>query len=49
MSWEDGVEERAESLRRIRESAAQARYDFKRGWKIYRRSLLAVIGLLMVI
>ena len=24
-------------------------YDFKRGWKIYRRSLLAVIGLLMVI
>ena len=49
MSWEDGVEERGESLRRIRESAAQARYDFKRGWKIYRRSLLAVIGLLMVI
>ena len=49
MSWEDGIEERAESLRRIRESAAQARYDFKRGWKIYRRSLLAVIGLLMVI
>ena len=49
MSWEDGVEERVESLRRIRESAAQARYDFKRGWKIYRRSLLAVIGLLMVI
>ena len=49
MSWKDGVEERAESLRRIRESATQARYDFKRGWKIYRRSLLAVIGLLMVI
>ena len=39
MSWEDGVEERAESLRRIRESAAQARYDVKRGWKIYRKSL----------
>jgi len=49
MSWKDGVEERAESLRRIRESATQARYDFKRGWKIYRKSLLAVIGLLMVI
>ena len=49
MSWKDGSEERSESLRRIRESAAQARYDFKRGWKIYRRSLLAVIGLLMVI
>ena len=49
MSWEDGAEDRAESLRRIKESAAQARYDFKRGWKIYRRSLLAVIGLLMVI
>ena len=49
MSWEDGAEDRAESLRRIKESAAQSRYDFKRGWKIYRRSLLAVIGLLMVI
>ena len=49
MSWKDGSEERSESLRRIRESVAQARYDFKRGWKIYRRSLLAVIGLLMVI
>ncbi len=49
MSWKDGAEERAESLRRIRESAAQASYDFKRGWKIYRRSLLAVVGLLMVI
>ena len=46
MSWKDGAEERAESLRRIRESAAQARYDFKRGWKIYRRSLLAVVGLI---
>ena len=49
MSWKDGSEERAESLRRIRESAAQARYDFKRGRKIYRRSLLAVVGLLMVL
>ena len=49
MSWQGGAQDRVESLRRIKESAAQARYDFKRGWKIYRRSLLAVIGLLMVI
>lgn len=49
MSWSDGFEERAESLRRLKEGANQAKYDIKRGWKIYRRSLLAVIGLLMVI
>ena len=49
MSWEDGSEDRAESRRRILERAAQARYDLQRGWKIYRRSLLAVAGLLMVI
>ena len=42
MSWEDGSEDRAESRRRILERAAQARYDLQRGWKIYRRSLLAV-------
>ena len=49
MSWEDGSEDRAESRRRILERAAQAKYDLQRGWKIYRRSLLAVAGLLMVI
>ena len=49
MTWEDGGEERAESRRRISERLAQAKYDFQRGWKIYRRSLLAVVGLLMVI
>ena len=49
MSWQDGSEDRAESRRRILERAAQAKYDLQRGWKIYRRSLLAVAGLLMVI
>ena len=49
MSWEDGSEDRAESRRRILQRVAQARYDLQRGWKIYRRSLLAVAGLLMVI
>lgn len=49
MSWEDGSDDRAESRRRILERAAQAKYDLQRGWKIYRRSLLAVAGLLMVI
>ena len=47
MTWEDGGEERAESRRRISERLAQAKYDFQRGWKIYRRSLLAVVGLLL--
>lgn len=47
--WEEGGPERIESRRRISESLSQLLSDFNRSWKIYRRSLLAIIGLFMVI
>lgn len=48
-SWDDGKEEREESLRRLRESLSQSRSDLSRSWKIYKRSLLAILGLVMVL
>ena len=49
MTWKDGEEERAESRRRISERLSQTGLDLIRTWKIYRRSLLAITGLLLVI
>ncbi len=49
MTWQDGEEERAESRRRISERLSQTGLDLIRTWKIYRRSLLAITGLLLVI
>ena len=49
MTWQDGEEERAESRRRISERLSQTGSDLIRTWKIYRRSLLAIVGLFMVI
>ena len=49
MTWQDGEEERAESRRRISERLSQTGLDLIRTWKIYRRSLLAIVGLFMVI
>ena len=49
MTWQDGEEERAESRRRLSERLYQTRLDLARTWKIYRRSLLAIVGLFMVI
>ncbi len=49
MTWQDGEEERAESRRRLSERLYQTRFDLARTWKIYRRSLLAIVGLFMVI
>ena len=46
--WGEGEEERKESLRRLLEALSQFRNDISRSWKIYRRSLLAVLGLLLV-
>jgi peptide/nickel transport system permease protein len=48
-SWEDGAEDRKESLRRLGEALSQRRSDLSRSWMIYRRSLLAVVGLFMVV
>ncbi len=48
-SWDDGRENREESRRRLREALAQSRSDLSRSWKIYKRSLLAMLGLFMVI
>jgi len=46
--WDEGEEDRKESLRRLIEALSQSRKDISRSWRIYRRSLLAVVGLLMV-
>ena len=46
--WDEGKEDRKESLRRLVEALSQSRSDLSRSWRIYRRSLLAIVGLLMV-
>ena len=46
--WDEGEEDRKESLRRTLEALSQSRSDLWRSWRIYRRSLLAVMGLVMV-
>ncbi len=46
--WDEGEEDRKESRRRLNEALSQSRKDISRSWRIYRRSLLAVVGLLMV-
>lgn len=48
-SWDDGREDREESRRRLIEALAQSRSDLSRSWKIYKRSLLAILGLVMVL
>lgn len=47
-SWDDGRGDREESRRRLREALSQSRSDLSRSWKIYKRSLLAMLGLFMV-
>ena len=47
--WDEGKGERDESRRRLREALSQSKSDLSRSWKIYRRSLLAMLGLFMVI
>jgi ABC-type dipeptide/oligopeptide/nickel transport system permease subunit len=47
--WDEGKEDRDESRRRLREALSQSKSDLSRSWKIYRRSLLAMLGLFMVI
>ena len=46
--WDEGEGDRKESLRRLLEALSQSRNDISRSWRIYRRSLLAVVGLLLV-
>ena len=47
--WDEGKRDRDESRRRLREALSQSKSDLGRSWKIYRRSLLAILGLLMVV
>jgi len=47
--WDEGKGERDESRRRLREALSQSKSDLSRSWKIYRRSLLAILGLFMVV
>ncbi len=46
--WDEGEEDRKESLKRLTEAISQSRSDIWRSWRIYRRSLLAVVGLMLV-
>ena len=47
--WEEGRKDREESQKRLLESLSMSISNLGRGWKIYRRSLLAMLGLLMVL
>ena len=47
--WEEGELDRLESRKRLSEALSQFRSDLSRSWKIYRRSLLAMMGLIMVL
>ena len=47
--WDEGKRDRDESRRRLREALSQSKSDLSRSWKIYRRSLLAMLGLFMVV
>ena len=47
--WDEGKRDRDESRRRLREALSQSKRDLSRSWKIYRRSLLAILGLFMVV
>ena len=47
--WEEGRNDREESRKRLLESLSMSIGNLGRGWKIYRRSLLAMLGLLMVL
>ena len=47
--WDEGKGDRDESRRRLREALSQSKSDLSRSWKIYRRSLLAILGLFMVL
>ncbi|MDA0716064.1 MAG: ABC transporter permease [archaeon] len=49
MSWKDGADDRAESRKRFVESWQQRGKDIHRSWAIYRRSLLAIVGLFIVL
>ncbi len=46
--WDEGEEDRKESLKRLTEALSQSGSDIWRSWRIYRRSLLAVVGLMLV-
>jgi len=47
--WEEGRNDREESRKRLLESVSMSIGNLGRGWKIYRRSLLAMLGLVMVL
>ena len=47
--WEEGRKDREESRKRLLESLSMSIGNLGRGWKIYRRSLLAILGLVMVL
>ena len=47
--WDEGEDDRKESLKRLTEAISQSGSDIWRSWRIYRRSLLAVVGLMLVL
>ena len=47
--WSDSLEDRTEGLNRFIQGWKQRIYDLRKSWKIFRRSVLAIIGLTLII
>lgn len=47
--WSDGLEDRIEGFNRFVQGWKQRFYDVRKSWRIFRRSALAIIGLLLII
>ncbi len=47
--WSDGLEDRVEGLSRFIQEWKQRIYDIRKSWKIFRRSVLAIIGLTLIV
>jgi ABC-type dipeptide/oligopeptide/nickel transport system permease subunit len=47
--WSDSSEDREEGLNRFIQGWRQRIYDLRKSWKIFRRSALAIIGLMLII
>ncbi|MFQ3343848.1 MAG: ABC transporter permease [Candidatus Poseidoniales archaeon] len=48
-TWNDGSEDRKEGLNRLIQSWSQRLQDIRKSWKIFRRSILALVGLFLII
>ena len=47
--WSNSLEDRNESLNRFIQGWRQRIYDIRKSWKIFRKSVLAIIGLMLIV